>query len=66
MTKTTKNAREKQVAIIRSNFLSSLLSLKAEYAVIERDEPAKLNTKKSGIKLVMSIVSLLTTCNIVV
>jgi len=56
-TKTTRNASEKHMEIISSNFLSSFLSLNAEYAAIESDDPVKLNTRNSGIKPIISIIT---------
>ena len=46
--KTTKNAMIKQLAMINNNFWSSLLSLNDEYAAIDKEDPAKLKTRKFG------------------
>jgi len=54
--KTTRKAIEKQMAIINNNFLSSFLSLNAEYAAMESDDPVKLKTRNSGIKPIISII----------
>lgn len=53
--KTTRNAMMKQLAMINNNFWSSLLSLNEEYAAIDNDDPAKLKTRNSGIKTLISI-----------